>query len=190
MGPGGCWLLDHVGEPEAAWLWDCRQWPLALVCLWASGFGGAGLWDPPSELGVAFLLVGVPALWFVHQSVPVHWRWRRRRAAQRGGSRDHRFRRRRRRHRRRSVGRRPLRSQRGCVAARGSFLGQRLPRLLQRVQRWRDCPCHWAWYVRFASRRYARTGHCPSQPQHMWLKTCQDWQWVLLAVIECAPLFF
>jgi hypothetical protein len=51
---------------------------LALVCLWASGFGGAGLWDLPSELGVAFLLVGVPALWFVHQSVPVHWRWRRR----------------------------------------------------------------------------------------------------------------
>ena len=38
---GGCWLLDHVGE--TAWLWDCRQWPLALVCQWASGFGGAGL---------------------------------------------------------------------------------------------------------------------------------------------------
>jgi hypothetical protein len=39
----------------AAWLWDCRRWPLALVCLSASGsgFGEAGLWDPPSESGVA-----------------------------------------------------------------------------------------------------------------------------------------
>ncbi len=39
---------------------------LALVCLSASGFGEAGLWDPPSESGVAFLLVGVPALCRVH----------------------------------------------------------------------------------------------------------------------------
>ena len=73
LGPGGCWLLDHVGEPETAWLWDCRRWPLALarVCLSASesGFGEAGLWDPPSESGVAFLLVGVPALCRVHLSV-------------------------------------------------------------------------------------------------------------------------
>ena len=22
LGPGGCWLLDHVGEPEAAWKWS------------------------------------------------------------------------------------------------------------------------------------------------------------------------
>ena len=41
---------------ETAWLWDCRRWPLALVCLSASGFGEAGLWDPPSESGVAFLV--------------------------------------------------------------------------------------------------------------------------------------
>ncbi len=49
---------------------------LALVCLWASGFCGAGpgLWDSPSESGAAFLLrvVGVPALCPVHLSVPVH----------------------------------------------------------------------------------------------------------------------
>ncbi len=48
-------MLGHAGE--AAWLWDCRRWPLAfkLVCLSesASGFGEAGLWDPPSESGVA-----------------------------------------------------------------------------------------------------------------------------------------
>ena len=120
----GCWLFSRLGHVcEAARLWDCRQWPLALVCLWASGFGGAGLWGPPSESGVAFLLVGVPALGPVHLSVPVRWRWRRRRAAQRGGSGDQRIWRRRRRHWRRSLGRRPLRSQRGCVAARGgSFL--------------------------------------------------------------------
>ena len=58
---GGCWrLLGHVGE--TARLWDCRRWPLALVCLSASGFGeAAGLWDLPSELGsTAFLLVFVP----------------------------------------------------------------------------------------------------------------------------------
>jgi hypothetical protein len=39
---GGCWrLLEYAGE--TAGLCDCRRWPLALVCLWASGFGGAGL---------------------------------------------------------------------------------------------------------------------------------------------------
>ena len=180
---GGCWrLLGHVGE--TARLWDCRRWPLALVCLSASGFGGAGLWDLPSESGVAFLLVGVPALGPVHLFVLVHGRWRRRRAAQRGGSGDHRFWRRRRRHWRRSVGRRPLRSQCVRVAARGgSFLGQWLPRLLQR---WRDCSCHWVRYGWFASRRDARIGHCSSRPQHKWLKNC-SWQWVLLAVIESAP---
>ena len=39
-------MLDHAGE--TAWQCDCR-WLLALVCLWASGFCGAGLWDSPSE---------------------------------------------------------------------------------------------------------------------------------------------
>ncbi len=64
---------------------------------------------------------------------------------------------RRRRQWRRSVGRRRRRSQRGCVAARwGSFMGQRLPRLLH----WWDCPCHRVW---------------SSQPARRWLKNC-PWQ--------------
>jgi hypothetical protein len=55
-------VLEHAGEAASAWLCDCRRWPLALVCLWAPGFGGAGLWGRPSVSGAAFLLVGVPAL--------------------------------------------------------------------------------------------------------------------------------
>ena len=175
-------MADHAGESDWLALCDC-QWPLAL-CQWASGFGGAGLRGPPpsESSGVVFLLVGVPALCLVHLCVPVHWRWRRQPAVRFGGSEDHRIRRRRRRHWRRSVGRRRLGFQRGCVAAR--FLGQRLPRLLQR---WWDCPCHWVWYG-FAPRRESRVGHhCPSQPAcRWWLKNC-PWQSVLQVVVECAP---
>ncbi len=72
---GGCWIMlrDCLAATEcaAAKSW---WWLLALVCLWASGFCGAGLWDSPSESGAAFLLrvVGVPTLCPVHLSVPVH----------------------------------------------------------------------------------------------------------------------
>jgi hypothetical protein len=71
---GGCWIMplrDCLAATECAKSW---WWLLALVCLWASGFCGAGLWDSPSESGAAFLLrvVGVPALCPVHLSVPVH----------------------------------------------------------------------------------------------------------------------
>ena len=176
-------MADHAGESDWLALCDC-QWPLAL-CQWASGFGGAGLRGSPSSesSGVVFLLVGVPALCPVHLSVPAHWQWQRRRPAQCAGPRDPCIWRRRRRQWRRSVGRRRLCSQRGCVAARcGSFLGQRLPRLLQR---WWDCSCHRVWYGRVASRGESRMGHCSLQRQHRWVKHC-PWQWVL-AVIECAP---
>ena len=177
-------MADHAGESDWLALCDC-QWPLAL-CQWASGFGRAGLRGPPSSSGVVFLLVGVPALSRcpVHLSVPAHWQWQRRRPAQCAGPRDPCIWRRRRLQWRRSVGRRRLCSQRGCVAARcGSFLGQRLPRLLQR---WWDCSCHWVWYGRVASRGESRMGHCSLQQlQHRWVKHC-PWQWVL-AVIECAP---
>ncbi len=142
-------MADHAGETDWRAVCDCL-WPLAL-CLWASGFGGAGLrpGGSPSSSGVVFrvLLVDVPALCPVHWhlSVPAHWQWRRRRPAQCGGSRDHRIWRRRRRQWPRAAVRRAAAAafshQRGCVAARwGSILGQRLPRLLQR---WWDCPCHW-----------------------------------------------
>ena len=112
-------MADHAGESGWLALCDC-QWPLAL-CQWASGFGGAGLRGPPSSesSGVVFLLVGVPAhvpaLCPVHLSVPAHWQWQRRRRARCGGSRDPRIWRRRQRQWRRSVGRRLLGSQRGCV---------------------------------------------------------------------------
>ena len=181
-------MADHAGESDWLALCDC-QWPLAL-CQWASGFGGAGLRGSPSssESGVVFLLVGVPALSRcpVHLSVPAHWQWQRRRPARCGGSRDPRIWRRRQRQWRRSVGRRRRHSQRGCVAARwGSFLGQRLPRLLQRSTSWWDCPCHRVWYG-FASRRESRVGHhCSSQLARRWLKNC-PWQSVLQVVMECA----
>ena len=181
-------MADHAGESGWLALCDC-QWPLAL-CQWASGFGGAGLRGSPSSesSGVVFLLVGVPAhvpaLCPVHLSVPAHWQWRRRRPARCEGSRDPRIWRRRQRQWRRSVGRRLLGSQRGCVAARwGSVLGQRLPRLLH----WWDCPCHRVWYG-FASRGdLGRSHHCSSQPaRNWWLKNC-PWQSVVQIVIECAP---
>ncbi len=46
---GGCWIMlaRLPGSATAA------GWLLALVCLWASGFCGAGLWDSPSESGAA-----------------------------------------------------------------------------------------------------------------------------------------
>ncbi len=48
---GGCWIMlaRLLGSATAA------GWPLALVCLWASGFCGAGLWDSPSESGAALV---------------------------------------------------------------------------------------------------------------------------------------
>jgi hypothetical protein len=71
---------------EAAGLCDCR-WLLALVCRWVSGVYEAGLWDSPSESGVAraFLPLGVPALYPVGLSVSVPWQWRRRPAVLLGG---------------------------------------------------------------------------------------------------------
>ncbi len=46
---GGCWIMlaRLLGSATAA------GWLLALVCLWASGFCGAGLWGSPSESGAA-----------------------------------------------------------------------------------------------------------------------------------------
>ena len=114
------WLRTGLSCPWGA-VGDCSSWVMLarlLGCGTASGgpwrwcaclppisARPGSQWESPSESGVAFLLVGVPALCLVHLSVPVHWRWRRRPAAQLGGSEDHRTRRRRRRHRRRSLAR-------------------------------------------------------------------------------------
>jgi hypothetical protein len=46
------------GSIEVVGLCDCR-WLLALGCRWVSGVYEAGLWDSPSESGVAFLPVCV-----------------------------------------------------------------------------------------------------------------------------------
>ena len=48
-GDRDCWR-----SIEAVGLCDCR-WLLALVCRWVSVVYEAGLWDSPSESGVAFL---------------------------------------------------------------------------------------------------------------------------------------
>jgi hypothetical protein len=64
---GGCsWLRTGLSSPRGLLavagcsvgpsrlfngLCDCRRWPLALVCLWDSGFCVAGLWDSLSESG-------------------------------------------------------------------------------------------------------------------------------------------
>ncbi len=59
-------LLDHAGETDR--LPVCgRRWPLALVCLRASGFGGAGLRiRPPSPGGGAFLLSSLVPVALAH----------------------------------------------------------------------------------------------------------------------------
>jgi hypothetical protein len=91
---GGCWIMlarllgcATASAGGGSWRW-CVCWPPV------SEGRGPGI-RPPRR--AAFLLVGVPALCPVHLSVPVHWRWRRRPAAQRGGPGGHRILRRRRR---------------------------------------------------------------------------------------------
>jgi DNA-3-methyladenine glycosylase I len=63
-------LLDHAGE--AAWLRNYR-WLLALVCLWASGFCGAGLWDRPPNRGRPSSLLVVPRFVFEINQAGLSW---------------------------------------------------------------------------------------------------------------------
>ncbi len=60
---GGGWVMFNG---ETARLCDCRQWPLALACLWASGFGPS---VRPGRSGIRSPSRGRPS----SSSVCLHW---------------------------------------------------------------------------------------------------------------------